>query len=351
MNSLRARMTVWFGLVFFAVVASFTFLTRHTLEQELREKDLPGNYPNHPNWTLHGSYSEDEVRDIASTLMVSALVWSFPLVITALVGGYWMAHHFLQPIAKVNQQLAAKTPDNLREPIRLPEADAEFQDLLRQLNSLLTRLGASFTEMNHYAAKVAHELRTPLAILRLKVEQAGSNISPELAEELDGELHQLTYVVDQSLLIARAELGRLALQRTALNFSDTIRELVEDFRLLALEQARDCALQADPDCRVEADAHHLRQIAHNLLTNALKHGHGNIAVRVLHRGGNVTLLVANRINPRKANANGETLGLGLRVVDALLRLEPGIQSRRRRGKSYYAARLKMPAAELAQSPD
>ena len=345
MNSLRARMTVWVGLVFLAIVALFTFLTRHTLEQELRNKNWQNDYPNHPDWKLHGSYSEDEVQDIASALMVSALVWSVPLIITALVGGYWMAHHSLRPIAGVNRQLAKKTSENLAEPIQLSEADEEFRELLQQLNSLLDRLDKSFTEMNHYAAKVAHELRTPLAILRLKVEQAGGRIAPELADELESELHQRTYVVDQSLLIARAELGRTPTQRTALDFSNTIRELVEDFQLLALEQGRHCVLRAEPDCWVSTDAHHVRQISHNLLSNALKHGDGDISVRVQPRGGTVLLLVANRISHRNGDVNADTLGLGLRVVDALLGLEPDIHYRRRRGDGYYAARLKIPAME------
>jgi signal transduction histidine kinase len=254
-----------------------------------------------------------------------------------------MAHHSLRPIAGVNRQLAKITPGNLAEPIQLTEADEEFRDLLQQLNGLLKRLDASFAEMNRYAAKVAHELRTPLAILRLKLEQAGDRIAPELADELESELHQLTYVVEQSLLIARAELGRATTQRTVLNFSDTIQDLVEDFRLLALEQGRSCLLRVEPDCWVNTNLHHVRQISHNLLSNALKHGDGDISVRVHRRGGNSFLLVANRVARRSTATDADTLGLGLRVVDALLRLEPEIHCLRRRGNSYYAAGLKIPA--------
>ncbi|HEX5398442.1 MAG TPA: histidine kinase dimerization/phospho-acceptor domain-containing protein [Verrucomicrobiae bacterium] len=350
MNSLRARMTVWFGLVFLAMAASFTFLIRHTLEQELENRSDPANFPNHPDWKMHGSYSAEEVQDIASALMVSAMVWSFPLIVTALVGGYWMAHHSLRPIAGVNRQLAGKKPENLAEPIRLAEADEEFRDLLQQLNGLLKRLDESFTEMNRYAAKVAHELRTPLAILRLKVEQAGERIAPELADELENELHRLTYVVEQSLLIARAELGRSTTGRTVLNFSNITRDLVEDFRLLSLEQGRNCVSRVEPDCWVNTNAHHIRQISHNLLSNALKHGDGDIAVRVRKRGGNIDLLVANQVKRRNSEIEADTLGLGLRVVDALLRLEPEIHYQRRRGNRYYAVRLNMPAKKSPQSP-
>jgi hypothetical protein len=65
-------LAVWFGLVFLALVAAFTFLTRHTLETELRQKTWQKNYPDHPDWKLHGSFSEAEVVDITNELMESA---------------------------------------------------------------------------------------------------------------------------------------------------------------------------------------------------------------------------------------------------------------------------------------
>jgi signal transduction histidine kinase len=337
-------LTVWFGLVFLALVAAFTFLTRHTLETELRQKSWQKDYPDHPDWKLHGSFSEAEVTDITDELMESAMLWSVPLVVAALAGGYWLARHSLRPIVNVNRQLQLKNSDNLGEPIQLPEMDEEFRDLIRQLNELLSRLDVSFTEMNNYAAKVAHELRTPLAIIRLKVEQADGHIAPDLGEELSNELHRLSYVVDQSLFIARAERGRVPSQPSIFNLTNTVREVVEDFQLLATDQGRRFTLQALPECWVAADVRHVRQIIHNLLTNALKHGHGDLLVRASRCSGNARLLVLNHTH-RKADKDADTLGLGLRVVETLLRLEPSVHYQRRRGQGYYAARLQMPALE------
>jgi len=343
MKSLRARLTVWFGLVFLALVAAFTFLTHHTLEEELRDRSWQKDYPDHPDWKLHGSFSEAEVQDISRELMASAVGWSVPLAVIALLGGYGLARHSLRPIASVNRQLQTKNSGNLGEPIFLPEMDEEFRDLVRQLNALLARLDNSFAEMNDYAAKVAHELRTPLTILRLKVEQSGGRLAPDLADELEAELHRLTHVVEQSLLIARAERGRVMTMRSVFNFSRTIAEVIEDFQLLAAEQNRRFTLESVPDCWVSADPHHVRQIAHNLLTNALKHGDGDLTVRVKCTGRFVVLLVGNRA--RRAGVAEPTLGLGLRVVGALLRLEPELRLHRRHSGNYYVTRLLVPLVE------
>ena len=347
MKSLRSRLTLWYGLGFAVVAAAFIFLLHLTLEKQLLEKACSKTYPDLPDWKLHDSLTEAEVHDIADGLLKAALLWLIPVVVLAVAGGYWLARQSLRPIASVNRQLQAKHPGNLGEPISLPELDYEFRDLVRQLNELLVRLDDSFEEMNNYAAKVAHELRTPLAIIRLKVEQAGERIAPELADELEGELHRLTHVVEQSLLIARAEQGRLMAMRSVFNLSATVAEVVEDFQLLAAEQNRRFTLKANSECWVSADPRHVRQIAHALLTNALKHGAGDLTVRVKRAGKFAALVVGNRAS--HAGTTEPTLGLGLRVVTALLKLEPEMRLQRRQGGGYHVARLLVPQVEQPES--
>ena len=345
LRSLRLRLTVWFVLAFLLITVAFTWVTYVALEDELHVKTWQKDYPTHPDWTLHGSYTTAEVQDIVRELVESSLVWSIPLVLVAAAIGYWLARKSLNPIVSVNRQLEAKSASNLGEPIELSEVDEEFRDLLRQLNALLRRLDESFKEMNSYAAKVAHELRTPLAILRLKVEQSSGRIAPELAEELDEELHRLAHVVDQSLLIARAGQGRVAAQPLCLNLKATVTDVVQDFQMLAVEEKRNFTLIAPDECWVTADMGHLRQIIHNLLTNALKHGDGDLTVRVKCLGDRAVLFVANFVTFKEPNS---TLGLGLRVVEALLRLEPEIHFRRRRGNGYYAARVSFAVCKPVQ---
>lgn len=343
MKSLRARLTLWGGVGFALVTVAFTYVLHISLESQLLEKACNRSYPELPDWGLHNSLTEAEVHQISDEMLKSALLWLIPVVALAVVGGYLLARQSLRPIASVNRQLQAKNPGNLGEPISLPELDYEFRDLLRQLNDLLARLDASFAEMNNYAAKVAHELRTPLTILRLKVEQADNKIDPELAEDMESELHRLTHVVEQSLLVARAEQGRVMAMRSVFNLSAAVAEVVADFQLLAAEQDRQLALKSMADYWVSADPRHVQQIIHNLLTNALKHGSGSLAVRVKRAGKFAVLLVSNRTT--STTPPEPALGLGLRVVAALLALEPELSLQRRQGSNYHVARLRAPLVE------
>jgi signal transduction histidine kinase len=337
-------MAAWFGISFVVLVVVQLLLANKLFDAELRGQNWCQIFPNHPDWVLHGSYSEDEVKNLTRNLTASLLIGSLPVVLLSVGIGFWLARKSLRPIASVNEQLLRKTAATLGEPIRISEMDVEFRELVRQLNELLSRLDVSFAEMNNYAAKVAHELRTPLTILRLKVEQADGRIAPELAEELENELHRLTFVVDQSLLIARAERGRISSQPTIFNLVNVVSDVVEDFQLLAIERGRRFSLLTVPECWVATDVRHLRQIIHNLLTNALQHGQGNLTVRVSEHNGLARLLFINETS-RKTDADRVTLGLGLRVVAALLRQETAIHYRRRQGDGYYVARLRMPSIQ------
>lgn len=346
MKSLRGRLTLWGGVGFAVVTVIFTFVLHLTLESQLLEQVCRRNYSTMPDVSLlglHNSLTEAEVHQIADQMLKTALLWLIPVIAVAVVGGYLLARQSLRPIASINRQLQAKNPGNLGEPISLPELDYEFRDLLRQLNELLARLDASFVEMNNYAAKVAHELRTPLTIMRLKVEQAGNQINPELAEALEGELHRLTHVVEQSLLIARAKQGRVMAMRSVFNFSATAAEVMEDFQLLAAEQNRRIIFDSDGQFWVSADPRHVRQIVHNLLTYALKHGNGNLTVRVKRNGKCAVWLVGCRM--AAAPDSESPLGLGLRVVAALLGLDPQIKLQRRHSTRYHLSRLSLPLVE------
>ena len=69
MRSLRLRLAMWFALGFVILAAVFTVVSYRELESELRFKTWQKDYPDHPDWQIHGSYSEAEVRDLVKELV------------------------------------------------------------------------------------------------------------------------------------------------------------------------------------------------------------------------------------------------------------------------------------------
>ncbi len=342
MNSLRVRLTLWYALSFLAATVVFVGLTYSNLDQQLRRRSFGAETTTRENWRLRGSLTEEEIRDIMNDLEVAGLTFSLPMVLALLFLGWWIARKSLSPIGSLNTQLIAVNPRNLGRRVELPEADEQFRDLVRNLNDMLGRLQTSFGEMSGYAAKVAHELRTPLTIIRLKVEQSAGRIDPELAEELQGELHRLTHVVDQSLLMAKADQGRLQWDGRAVDVAALLDDLVRDFRLLAAEERREVRLvlpKVPP--WVEVDARYGKQILHSLLTNSLVHGRGPIHIRLRVAGERARVTIVNPVK-RRTTAASQTLGLGLRVVRALVAMPGNLGFRQRHGHLWHGTFLELP---------
>lgn len=348
MKSLRTRLTLWFTLGFVSVTVIQITLTYRRLDLELRKGTFERENKINPNWILHGSYTEEEIESIMGELLRSSLMVSVPLVLLITGLGYYIARQSLRPIENLNRQLQSVNPGTLGRKVELPEGDEQFRSLTRHLNEMLARLERSFLEMSEYAAIVAHELRTPITILRHKVEQAEGKIEADMAEDLQEELLRLNHVVEQSLLIAKAGQGRLIWRSEPVDLSALVTELVRDFDLLATALERNIRLHVESGHVVETDAKYCKQIIHALLTNALIHGRGDIRVRLIGRGRRVGFTTMNEV--RSTPTQSElTLGLGLRVVRALVSQQPSLRFRQHHGNSHHASCLSFPAASAGMS--
>ncbi len=206
--------------------------------------------------------------------------------------------------------------------------------LIDGINELSSRVHIDMMHGSEFSRQGAHELRTPLSILRLKVEQAAERIDPELADELQSELSRLTQDVEQMLLIARSERGQLGLRRTDCSLDVLLSDVVSDFRLIAQEERRDIQVSTVP-CVVNVDETYMRLILQNLFTTAVRPGRGDIKARLRLETGKCALSI---LNERKAVATDDNhLGLGNRVVNALVTAHKNMEVRYHEGKNWYAS--------------
>jgi signal transduction histidine kinase len=254
----------------------------------------------------------------------------------------------LAPLDHLARQAASIDAHSLQTRLPAEGLPAELLPISHCLNGLLARLERAFEDISQYAAKVTHELRTPLSILRLKVEQADGRLAPEMAEELQTQIHHLAHVVDQSLLLARAEQGRLPWNSSVFDLQDLLTDLTEDFAMLAREGGRAVRIEAARPGWIKADPRYVRQMVHALLSNALKHGQGDVSVRLRAGPRRCDLVVLNSLG-RAPGHNEPTLGLGLRVLTGLLRLDETIRYRARAGRRFYVARLSFESAPAPEA--
>jgi signal transduction histidine kinase len=287
--------------------------TAHTeLEEELRAGRVDRHHQQVPGWVLHNSFSEEEIQDILGELM-ETWSWTGGLVIALSLGaGLLLARRALRPVHDINRQLSAMRPDSLHGGITIPEADPAIEGLANHLNGLLERAGTAYQEMAEFSSRVAHELRTPLMLLRMRVEHAPPGMTPAFQEDLQDELARLARFVERSLLSAKAEQGSLQPAAAPLCLSDMARDVTGDYQLLAAERALEMTVQITPGIRIDADADLLLQTLHGLLENAVRYAKSDILVSCRTENEGAVLEIHNdRDSSTMATAG---LGLGLRLI-------------------------------------
>ncbi|MBV8214588.1 MAG: hypothetical protein JOZ08_15355 [Verrucomicrobia bacterium] len=316
------RFTFWFFLTFIAV--SFVFFG--ALYLLLRPAFQAGVTVQPTGW------------DLSPELGVKILgLYGLVIAIAFAVAGWLVVRKTFTPIVSLNDQLSAIEPNSLQVRVQVQTEDSELKELQEHINGLLSRISLSFHQLQSYSAQVAHELRAPLTIIRLKIEEAADKIEPALAEEIQTELLRLTMHVEQALLIARAEQGHLRPNPMRFDLAELLEDVAQDFRLLARDQGRQIEVAAKKS-PVSADPKYLKQILYSLLTNSLRHGRGTIFAR-LQPGPELTVLsIRNQV---KIEESDETLdlGLGRRIVAALAALQQNMEVQTERNEGWYEVTL------------
>ena len=230
---------------------------------------------------------EHEMRELLLTFLLTG-----PLTLLAAVGGgYVLACRALRPVQSMTQTANRITADRLHERIEAGNPDDELGTLAATLNHMIERLERSFPEMRRFTADAAHELRTPLAVMRSEAEVAlRSSRSPEeysrVLENLLEETNRLATLADQLLFLCRQDAGLQPAGNEAVQMSELLGDVVSNMQLLADEQNVRLIHQEIPDCWVSSDGRQLRRVFYNLLDNAIKYTPAGGTVSVTSRSEN-----------------------------------------------------------------
>ncbi|MBA3849039.1 MAG: two-component sensor histidine kinase [Opitutus sp.] len=215
------------------------------------------------------SFSERLLRDyvkISLGLVAGVALFSVGL-------GYLFSRDTLRPIRAIEATARRIRADNLGERIPVAGHD-ELASLAALLNETFDRLQASFEQVRRFSADASHELKTPLALVRLNAEKlrpclAHDEEAGAALEDILEEIALLNQVIDRLLFIAKSESGALALARRPLRLAPWLEAFAEDARALAEDRGVRFALADNQPGEVQADPDLLRQLLLNLVTNAV----------------------------------------------------------------------------------
>jgi signal transduction histidine kinase len=328
------RILLWFFLTFLGVSLCFFGPAYFIQSRTLSSAPASERTEEHQDTGNRGAIEANRKIVFSANLLA---FYGATMAAAFAVIGWLVVRKTFTPIVSLNDQLDGIGPNNFQVQIRIETDESEFRELQEHINGLLSRISLTFHQLQSYSAQVAHELRAPLTIIRLKIEEAADKIEPSLAEEIQTELLRLTMHVEQALLIARAEQGHLRPNRTRFDLEALLDDVAQDFRLLARDQDRQIEVTAQESV-ISADLQYMKQILYSLLTNSLRHGRGTIYASLRTEPKETALSIKNRV---KAEASDETLdlGLGRRIVAALAALQQNMEVHTDRKEGWYEVRL------------
>jgi signal transduction histidine kinase len=258
---------------------------------------------------------------------------TIPILLLLLTTDILIFRRAIRPLLQASKEAANISPS--RTDIRIPQENipTEILPLVRAMNQALDRLERGFQLQREFTADAAHELRTPLAVLRARIDTLDDGLAiATLRHDVDG----MSRIVGQ--LLELSELDGLANEPSeAVDLRDVCAEVAEFVAPLAMTMNREVALKAgDQPVVVQGNAELLKRAVRNLVENALSHTreHSTVEIRVEDCG---TITVCDegpgiRVNDRdmlferfwrgdRTRSGGA--GLGLSIVKRIVETHRG----------------------------
>jgi two-component system OmpR family sensor kinase len=285
---------------------------------------------------------EEEISGLLIAL-ATGLACSAVLLI---IGSYVFAGRIVKPIAEINRLSKAINENTLETRIPLGKSRDELHELSSGLNRMFDRLQYSFARQKRFLASASHELRTPIAMLRLFFEEAvqQKGLTESFRQQL---VNQERIVLRMERLVKTLlELSVLELQDSLemeeFSLTDLVRSVLEEFTPVMVSENIRCEVHLAENLVIRGDQDKIRRVLINILDNAVKYSfeHGKIEMELEDKGDSVRLSLSNtgsgvpkneqeqvfeefyRVEKSRSSRYGGS-GLGLAIVRQIVRRHGG----------------------------
>jgi heavy metal sensor kinase len=257
-------------------------------------------------------------------------------LIFAGAGGLWLASIGLRPVTRMARR-AANLPLTGDEDLGPPAREDELGQLTRAFNALVARLRAALQTQRQFMTDASHELRNPVSVVRSASDVALSRRHRDEAEYrealtmINAQSRRLGSLVDDMLVLARADAGGYPLRPVDFFLDDAIEECRKAVGVLAADRQVKVKATGESDVAIRGDEELVRRLVLNLLQNAVQHtpyggevsvdvstANGTVCVRVIDSGAGIPQGELERIFERfvqlDPSRRSSGAGLGLTIA-------------------------------------
>ncbi len=271
--------------------------------------------PGDPSGTVYVGVDVGTV-DHAIGLLSVALAVGLPILVLAGGVAIWIGvGRALRPVERIRREVAVISRGNLHERVSVPKTGDEIDRLAATMNSMLDRLETAAATERRFIADASHELRSPLAAMRVQMETARDYPNAvdwtAVANDVLADQDRVEHLVGDLLLLARLDSGEVAPVRRPVH----LRRLVEE-ELQRRPGGRGITVTAVLDSAGEmlGDASQLERAIRNMLDNAQRHASGAVEVALCEEAGRLVLRISD-------DGPGIALADRDRVFDRFTRLD------------------------------
>ena len=238
-------------------------------------------------WLVAAGQRGDERDELVRDLLAGQLLpWLLVLPVLMLAMA-WAVRRALQPVRMLTSELQGRSADDLR-PVPANHAPRELQPMLAAMNGLFTRIESTLEHERRFTADAAHELRTPLAVLRAQWDvlrrATGEDERRRAETQLNAGMERMDRLVTQMLALSRLESTDRLPRAQALQWPPLVEQAISDMLPLA-ERRRielDCEWPAapTPPMPLQGDPDLMTVLLRNLLDNAVRYAPEGSTVRM-----------------------------------------------------------------------
>ncbi|WOH36089.1 ATP-binding protein [Thalassotalea fonticola] len=239
--------------------------------------------------------ANEELNELFLVLIVALFFIGMPM---ALFVGFLMSKKAVSGINKISRIANDIDVHELDKRVSGEMWGDEIQQLANTFNTMLDRISDLVQEMKALTDNVAHDLRSPLARIRVIAETSLSQLSTieehkDASADIIEECDRLIHMINATLDLAEMEAGAATINMTAVNFSKLINDACDLFQPLAEEKLITIKMNIIESCYVTGDEEKLQRMLANLLDNAIKYTdkNGQINVELSNGGSHINLLV------------------------------------------------------------
>ena len=279
-------------------------------------------------------------RDTVATV-TQYLAVGFPVLLLVVAAASWMlTGRALGPVERIRRRVQGIESSDLTERVPVPPTDDEIARLAATMNEMLDRLQAGQATQRRFVADASHELRSPLSTVAAGLDVIAPSARGQAWEDLHrlmrGEAERMRRLVENLLLLAKADDAALPMQRADVDLDDLV-----DTEVLRLREAGRLKVIADVHpVRIQGDPLRLSQLIRNLVENAALAAHTTVRLSTTELDGHAVVTIEDdgdgipeadrrrvferfvRLDASRTRSSGGS-GLGLSIVQEIIKAHDG----------------------------